>query len=285
MSTETFAAKLTLVLKILIMSRAQLAAEVGVDKSVAGRWAAGAVEPSAHNLARLTAVIARRAPGFTSLDWDRDLAAIAAKLGAEADAEAPAEPPSLPLSCLPRAYATTRLRGRAYEGFFRSTRLSGRHGDRYMHDYSMVRMDENGLLRITMVTAGVRTDAWLLPLHNQLYCVGNELSTDTPVFGIFHATGSLVADVLDGLILTSVHDPARTPTASPVIFHRIGDLTGDAEQDRVFLEALGERESSSAPDQVPQALREHLCRDIGPAAAALGGDALMQAPLSRSLTT
>ena len=274
---ESFPAKLDLVLKILVMSRARLASELGVDKSAVGRWVSGAAQPSGHNLTLITAAVRRRAPDFTILDWDGDLDSIALKLGAGGfTPQKPAgEATALPLGCLPRARATTELRAGAYEGFFRSTRLSGRHGDRYMHDYSMVRLDPNGLLRVTMVTAGVFTDAWLLPLHNQLYVVGNERATDTPVFGILHATGSLKANVLDGLILTSIHDPARTPTATPVIYERIGDLTGDADQDAAVFATLGEREATSPLDAAPAALREHLSGDAGP----------MQAPLSRSKTT
>ncbi len=67
---QTFAAKLEFALKVLSMSRGRLAAEVGVDKSVVGRWVRGAVRPSADDLARLTALVAERAPGVTVLDWD-----------------------------------------------------------------------------------------------------------------------------------------------------------------------------------------------------------------------
>mgnify|MGYP000007444798 CR=1 FL=1 len=45
-----------------ITPRGRLAADLGVDKSVVGRWATGAVRPSDHNLSRLTA-LARRAGG------------------------------------------------------------------------------------------------------------------------------------------------------------------------------------------------------------------------------
>ena len=56
------------------MSRGRLAADMGVDKSVVGRWVTGAVVPSEHNLMLMTAQFARRAPGFTSLSWERSLA-------------------------------------------------------------------------------------------------------------------------------------------------------------------------------------------------------------------
>ena len=83
--SETFAKKLELVLKVLSMSRSRLAADLGVDKSVVGRWVSGAVQPSAHNLSLLSALIAERIPGFTALDWDRSLEAFAELLGADLD--------------------------------------------------------------------------------------------------------------------------------------------------------------------------------------------------------
>jgi hypothetical protein len=283
-----FSAKLELALKILSMTRSQLAAELGVDKSVAGRWVSGAVRPSAHNLSQLTAMIARRVPGFTILDWERDLDALALRLGADASAlkldAPPVNPLALTLSCLPQVLATTALRGSAYEGFFRSTRVWARLGDQFIHDYTMMRLGGDGLLRMTMVTAGIYTDGWVLPLHNQLYCVGCERATGTPVFGIFHAAGGLNAKTLDGLILTSIHDVGRTPTAAPSVLHRIGDLSGDAARDEATLAEYGKRNPVSSLEEVPAALREHLCRDIGPAAAALGGEMLMQMPLARSIT-
>ena len=72
---DRFAKKLELVLKVLSMSRSRLAADLGVDKSVVGRWVSGAVQPSAHNLSLLSGLIAQHIPGFTTLDWDRGLPA------------------------------------------------------------------------------------------------------------------------------------------------------------------------------------------------------------------
>src|SRR3954451_18574558 len=82
---EPFAKKLELALKVLSMSRARLAADLGVDKSVVGRWVTGAVQPSAHNLSLLSALIAEKVPGFTALDWDRSLGAFADVRGAALD--------------------------------------------------------------------------------------------------------------------------------------------------------------------------------------------------------
>ena len=59
----------------------RMAAELGIDKSIVGRWARGAVQPSADNLARLTALLGDRVAGFTILDWERDLTGLGRVLG------------------------------------------------------------------------------------------------------------------------------------------------------------------------------------------------------------
>ena len=69
--SEAFHQKLAFVLKALSISRGALAAGLGIDKSAVGRWVSGQVEPSAHNLARLSAYVAGRVPGFTALDGER----------------------------------------------------------------------------------------------------------------------------------------------------------------------------------------------------------------------
>src|SRR5436190_23400144 len=113
---NAFSRKLDLVLKALSLSRVELAAELGVDKSAAGRWLTGAAEPTGYNLARLTAAIARRAPGFNALDWEREPDALAQRLGADPSpdlAAAVGALAGLPLAILDQARSTTDLRAEA----------------------------------------------------------------------------------------------------------------------------------------------------------------------------
>src|SRR5580700_3309262 len=135
--TDAFSAKLTLVLKVLSMSRARLAAELGLDKSVVARWASGATAPSGHNLAQLSALMARSIPGFTALDWDRDMEGLAGLLGVGQPPTRPASGAArgLPLPFLDQMVATTTLRAKAYEGFYRSTRPYAGHPGRFIHDH------------------------------------------------------------------------------------------------------------------------------------------------------
>jgi len=89
---DSFAAKLTLALGRANLSRALLAREVGVDKSVVARWAGGQVSPTEHNLLALTHVIARRVPELTLDDWRLPEAAFAVRLARRAAAIAAAHP-------------------------------------------------------------------------------------------------------------------------------------------------------------------------------------------------
>jgi len=93
--SESFAAKLDFVLKALSLSRGRVAAELGLNKSVVGRWITGAVKPAAGNLSRLSALVARRIPRFTSHDWNLDIKGLAALLGVERGGVARSNRPSL----------------------------------------------------------------------------------------------------------------------------------------------------------------------------------------------
>jgi len=185
--SQPFAKKLELVLKVLSMSRARLAADLGVDKSVVGRWVSGAVQPSAHNLSLLSALIAERIPGFTTLDWDRALPAFADLLGA--DLEGVADPglaprlAGLPLPQMDLFLAATALRGEAYEGFFRSTRPYVLAPGKFVHDHGMIRRDANGLLRLKIGTGGTVVEGWMLPHGNQLFAIAIDLTSGAVLFG------------------------------------------------------------------------------------------------------
>src|SRR5438045_4262409 len=135
--SELFSEKLALVLKVLSMSRARLAANLGLHKSVVARWASGATAPSGNNLALLSGLVARSVPGFTALDWDRDLAGLASLLGVGGVTRGggAASPPALALPSMDRVVSLTALRASAYEGFYRSTRAYAGHPGKFIHDH------------------------------------------------------------------------------------------------------------------------------------------------------
>jgi hypothetical protein len=285
--SETFSAKLDLVLKALSISRGRLAADLGVDKSVVGRWVTGAVKPSSHNLSSLTALIAGRVPGFKTLDWDRSFADLATLLGADPSAvpgRDTRDPPGLPLAIAEHILATTALRGSAYEGFFRSTRPYVLQPGRFVHDNAMVRLDPTGYLRLRMGTGGTVVEGWVLTLHNQLFTIAADVTSGAMLFGIFYGVATPRADVIDGLMLGPALDVARTPTACAIIFERIGDLTDDPEADDRRFDELAQSDPVAPEGSISEEMRKHLVRDIGPEQQAMGGDVLLRLPLTRSLS-
>jgi hypothetical protein len=284
--TEPFSEKLTLVLKVLSMSRARLASELGLDKSVVARWASGATAPSGHNLAQLSALMARMIPGFTALDWDRSMESLARLLGV---GRPPADrntggPPGLPLPFLDQMVAATTLRAKAYEGFFRSTRAYAAHPGKFIHDHSFVRLGPEGLLRFKMATGGVVAEGWMLPVQTQMFLLGTEFTGGTLTFGILHGVNGIQADVLDGIILTSIYDVGRSPTASPIVYERIGNLGESLEADEAKLMELAARNPVAPDGAVPEELQRHLTRGIGPEAMKNGGDWVLQLPLAQTLS-
>jgi adenylate cyclase len=75
---DAFADKLRLVMEHLNFSRVGLAHELGVDKTVIGRWLSGVNQPTNHNLTRLTDCVRKRVAGFTLAHWNAPPASIAA---------------------------------------------------------------------------------------------------------------------------------------------------------------------------------------------------------------
>jgi hypothetical protein len=284
--TSPLADKLDFALKALSMSRGRMAAELGVDKSAVGRWVSGAAAPSAHNMSQLTAVVAARAPGFTALDWERDLEGLAEAIGVAPPGprRAAAPPaPSLSIPLLAESLDTMRRRRTAYQGFYRSTRPYAQYPGQFVHDQVLLREDPSGFLKMTMICAGVRVEGQAMLLQNQLFFAGAELTSGAFVFSILNGVSTVQAGVIDGIVLYCALDPGRTPTATAAVFERTGDVSGDAEADDARLLELSEAEDYVATEaSAPAAIRAYLVRDLGPAQMASGGW-LLQMPLIHSL--
>ena len=135
-----------------------------------------------------------------------------------------------------------------------------------------------------MSTGGVNVEGWVLPIQNQLFLIGTEFTGGALAFAILHGVNTVTADVLDGIILTSNHDAGRSPAATPVVYHRIGELTDDPVADDTRLAELAAANPVAPEGSVPGALRRHLARDIGPAQLAVGGDWALRLPLALSMS-
>jgi adenylate cyclase len=97
--SDDFAERLSLALRAANLSGSQLAAAVGVDKSVVSRWLSGHAQPTSYNLARISAAIAKISPGFNMILWTAPRAEFEAAIGlgipsGSAAAEAVAVPDS-----------------------------------------------------------------------------------------------------------------------------------------------------------------------------------------------
>lgn len=290
-SVADFSTKLELALKALSMSRGRLAADLGVDKSLVGRWASGAVSPSEHNLANLTRLIAGKRAGFTMLDWDRDVPGLAQVFGVDAAMARSGHTPQvqpqdgLPLPILEQARLTTAKRGATYEGFWRTTRPSVLMPGQFFHDYGMIRKADDGLLRIKVGGAGgLMFEGWLFPAEGQLFGILFDSLGLTPIFLAMNGVPLPRAATIDGLVMAAALNAARTPSAYPIIFDRIGDLCGDAARDDAECEALLARDPRANEETAPQAVRDHLIRDIGPAAAKSGGDMFLLSSMANTLS-
>lgn len=288
MTGTPFSEKLRLVLKMLSMSAAKLASELAIDKSVVSRWLKGSVQPSAHNLSLLSALVATRVEGFRTLDWERSVESLAALFGVDPraiPAMRPPEPPrALPLAIWDQMVSTAALRGHAYEGFFRSTRPHPRSIGRFLHEYGMIRRDENGLLRLNMGSAETVVDGWMIPLHGQLYSICADVNTGSLLFGIFNGLGASRVDVFDGLTLIPGFDQGRSPMATAMLCERVGQLSGDRQADDARFAELASQNPLAPEGSVPEHIQKHLVRDFGPAALALGGDWLLNMSLARTMS-
>lgn len=282
--SDEFAKRFTLALKALSLSRGRLASELGVDKSLVGRWASGAVQPAAYNLERLTHFLAERRPGLTLLDWERGLPEFAALFGVEALPE-PAETAtgglSGALADVVRHSVDSQVE--AYEGFWRSTHASVFEPGRFCQQHGMIRRKGDGSLYFEIGADGIRYGGAMFAVQGQVFSIASDSVRGIPSFLILNVVPMSRIVLLDGLLIAA-SSSLRIPTAYSIIFERIGDLSGDAAADDAHASALMERpEFLDDPEDLPEVVRNHLLRDIGPEAAAKGGELMLSASLTPRL--
>lgn len=282
-----FAERLALVLKALAISGGRLAAEVGVDKSLVSRWCSGSVTPSAHNLARVTQVIASRQPGFTMLDWELDLSSLAARFGVAAPVRAAPQVPSgfaewLALPKFREAMLASGQASAALAGFWRTTRPVPEFPGKFVHDHVIMQATPDGPLSFRIGLFSSRLIGWSIAVGDQMYCCATNQLMGNSIFAIFNRVQRPKVDVLDGVTLACMADAGGVPVAAACLLERIGDLSGEDDADNARYEELL-AEHPIAPDgSIPEEIRRHLFRDTGPAALAAGGDALL---MMRSMTS
>ncbi|MGZ3376968.1 MAG: hypothetical protein ACXU8S_10265 [Phenylobacterium sp.] len=281
-----FSENLTLVLKLLSLSSAKLAASLEIDKSVANRWLNGRTRPSAHSLSRLSAFVATHAPGFSTLDWERDPESLAALFGADANAIAkpalPAFPPGLRLDEWGPLIERSRISAKGYEGFFRTTRPHPSLPGRFLIEHAHVRPDVAGLPSVSIGSVEVVANGWLMPLHHLVYIMVANPLTGTMLFGIFNGVDHPKVERFDGLIVIPSSNAGNAPVATAMICERIADLSGDEAADARRFAELTRSTALAAEDAVPDEIKAHLAHDSGPSHATTG-DWVLTMSLARSL--
>jgi transcriptional regulator with XRE-family HTH domain len=266
MGPDSFAEKLRLVLKALVLSRTGLASALNVDKSLVGRWAAGTVTPSEHSLANLTRFVAGRVDGFTMLDWDRSPAEFATTLGVSAAAVPTAGSPDwLPASILEEARRGTRQRGWAYEGLWQGIRASSDLPGRFLCDIIQISCRPDESIRFRSGIEGIRYEGTALLLQNQFFFSGADAVHGTVIFGIFSGVARQRAEVIEGLSLGTLRDAGGSPLAAACVMSRIGLPSGDQEEDDRRFEAAVSSLTPLVPEgAVSKAVQDRLARTYTP---------------------
>ncbi len=288
-----FSVKLDLVLKALSLSRGRLAAELGVDKSLVGRWVSGAVTPSAHNLSALTGFVAKKRDGFTMLDWERDPAALASLFGVSLPApmavlqEEPAaagrgvevHAPSL----VAAARRETERRGRSYEGFYRTTHPSMARPGKCVYSLMLIQLCD-GLMIGRHGGPGTECVGTLFLVMGQLYGMLVDQSDDTVLFLVLNGVSMPRIERMDGVVASNAKDGPQTPSAVPILLERISDLPDSNEEiESLYVRLKEETHRYIDPENLPADVRAHLLRDIGPAAVAAGmGEMILRLPITIS---
>ncbi|MGD9507658.1 MAG: helix-turn-helix domain-containing protein, partial [Geminicoccaceae bacterium] len=235
-----FGARLDLVMKLRNLSRARLACEVGVDKSVVSRWLGDAVRPSDHNLTRLTELIRRDLPEFSLLTWELGYDEFAAAVGApEPPRPAPAQggpkagSSSLPLAVLPVSRTAVPREGHVYPGLYLGFRKAFANTGMTIAKGLMIRRDGDRLLaRAADGSFDYRGEALLL--GGQVFVVLEEATRlDEVLMLVLNGVTSPMARIMDGVMLGIAADRTGTPSATAIVFNRVGDTTGEAAADEV----------------------------------------------------
>ena len=287
-----FAVLLRQVMAEINVSRVMLSRELGVDKSVIGRWLGGVNQPTRHNLTRLTDIIRRYRPDVTLAFWERPaLVPCANPAGLQPPAAEGLRITGLRAGRQPRIDANYLG---LWGGFYQSTQNRGSVVMAVMH----IEDTANGLSCVftegkvsaagAAVAIGPRLHVILEiePLHDRL-C-------------LFVFNGVLTPDAIgmDGTYMISAGDTSTCATASPIVLFRIGDTNDYTRIGRLSgvmqalypVNAQNIQDSTLAGDPtaglsplIPEQVLRAVCVQVGVPRADGETDHVMRMPASRSL--
>jgi hypothetical protein len=222
-----FATRLAILLDRLSWSRGDLARRAGVDKSVALRWASGAVVPGEASLVALTAAVREVVPGFARADWHLPEAAFAARLAPPVE---PAPPPPRDAFPLLRAALCDQPEAtlRRYTGTWLLLHASVQNRDRLaIVGYLAQVAPRDGALRMQAegsVQGTWRAEGPLVPMHRLLYLALEELGQgDSMAFGVLWGAASGRAMVMDGIASSAASSLRGPAVATRMMALRLDD--------------------------------------------------------------
>ncbi|MBV8193637.1 MAG: helix-turn-helix transcriptional regulator [Alphaproteobacteria bacterium] len=278
---EDFAAKLDLVCKQLNWSRAKLAQQVGIDKSLAGRWLLGASRPTGNTLMRLNQTLALALPEFTSSCWDLSTEELAARLGVEQAKALPsgkagngAAPQGVGsilagLRTFVRAREGIDVLAGIYCGFYRFWFGS------FNNDGSILRRPawlwrEGGAIRFRVGGNTAIYEGECVPTLRGLYLIGETGAFDSMILMQLVGGHARHPNRLSGLI---VYQPQGRPEVSvagtPTVFEFIGPPSSDrAANERTWTQMLSAEsavlvDDKEARGQLPKAVLQMLRPTVG----------------------
>jgi transcriptional regulator with XRE-family HTH domain len=293
---EDFAAKLGLVIKQLDWSRGKLAQQVGIDKSLAGRWLRGASRPTPHSLTRLTATVAQTVTGLKSDDWRLPIDQFARRIGADPAAAALLAANSSGSSRFTVAglrYPSVADWGEPYlglwAGFYQSLTNRGRVLLCAVHFF----IDELGL-RCRLTEGNFTGEGPVLATRSHLQCLFDVGPLyDRVGFCMFNGVHAPKAAVIDGLVCIIAGDSGGSPAAAPILIFRVdegplSETATDMDALAVAIRQLREREDSEVArtGDALAVLREiatpAVLRAVTPVVGD-GSDHMLRMPAARSL--
>ena len=279
----------------LNLSRVALARELGLDKSVIGRWLSGVNQPTGHNLTRITEIARRRWPDATVAFWQQGEAA-------RGTSPAPAPEPAAPASLFQQGrwrfenarVARVPTLELAYvgwwSGFFQSVRNRNIVSIVSFHLW----VDDLGL-RCEFTEGRFWGDGPTIAVSSRLHCYWEMAPAyDRVCAMLFNGVFGRDTLMMDGLVLSAASDPVGTPASSPMLLFRIGsqadyERLGGLEGVRDRVAAINVAHQPTSEDTrepmraiAPDAILDLVWPRIGDARADGEIDYVLRAPAPRA---
>lgn len=256
---DQFDVKLSLIRDRLSLSRVQLAQAVGVDKSVAARWASGRIHPGDQSIVRLTDLARRQIVGFSRSDWDLTVADFARRLGIPPPKTAE---PEIDAARLPELTEHVALYGGLWllihSSFTGMPRLFGFFLDLQAKDGSLgFELGDGFGYR---ARGSVAVGQGKLCLHGHAVMHPHQV---WPIYLVFNGVQIYRAAVIDGFILSWCRDSACTLTALRTIGWRLAPHVADPVVARRRFEAAAahivvENQAGRLQEHLPEWIRTEI---------------------------